>query len=153
MRYIKILAVVLCVIAIASFLGMQIYSEASKRTEWEATRKVETICVDRGDTLDAIGYRYKPAWIDVREYTHLIKELNGLKSSCIYAGQDLKVYICTEQYTKQGLILDDGTLVTTDGHEWSYDTTIKGCVNVTFNDNGTDDVTDDIIVDIEKGGN
>lgn len=149
-RLIKIIAVALCAIALISFLGMQIYEDVEQKNQWEATRVTHIVCVDRGETLDEIGYRFKPEWMDVREYRHYIMELNGMESSNLYEGQDLKVYVCTEQYTKQGLILDDGTLVTTDGHEWSYDTTIKGCVNVIFNDNGTDDVTDDIIVDIER---
>lgn len=149
-RLIKIVAVVLCAIALISFLGMQIYEDVEQKNQWEATRVVHIVCVDRGETLDEIGYRFKPEWMDVREYRHYIMEFNGMENSNLYAGQDLKVYVCTEQYTKQGLVLDDGTLVTTDGHEWDYDTTIKGCVNVTFNDNGTDDVTDDIIVDIER---
>ena len=149
-RLIKIIAVALCAIALISFLGMQIYEDVEQKNQWEATRVVHIVCVDRGETRDEIGYRFKPEWMDVREYRHYIMELNGMESSNLYAGQDLKVYVCTEQYTKQGLILDDGTLVTTDGHEWDYDTTLKGCVNVTFNDNGTDDVADDIIVDIER---
>ena len=149
-RLIKIIADALCAIALISFLGMQIYEDVEQKNQWEATRVVHIVCVDRGETLDEIGYRFKPEWMDVREYRHYIMELNGMESSNLYAGQDLKVYVCTEQYTKQGLILDDGTLVTTDGHEWDYDTTLKGCVNVTFNDNGTDDVADDIIVDIER---
>lgn len=149
-RLIKIIAVALCAIALISFLGMQIYEDVEQKNQWEATRVTHIVCVDRGETLDEIGYRFKPEWMDVREYRHHIMELNGMESSNLYEGQDLKVYVCTEQYTKQGLILDNGTLVTTDGHEWDYDTTLKGCVNVTFNDNGTDDVTDDIIVDIER---
>lgn len=132
------------------FFVLEIVQASTQRKEWESTRKVETIVIDRGDTLNEIGFRYKPEWMDVREYAHIIKELNDMKDSCLYEGQELKIYICTKEYTKQGLILDNGKIITVDGHEWKYDTTLKGCVNITFNNNGTYDVTDDIIVDIEK---
>lgn len=149
-RLIKIIAVVLCAIIVTIFLGMQIYEDIKQKNQWEETRAVHVICVDRGETLNEIGYRFKPEWMDVREYTYIIKELNNMENSNIYEGQDLKVYVCTKQYTTQGLILDNGTLITVDGNEWSYDTTIKGCVNVTFNDNGTNNIADDIIVNIER---
>lgn len=144
--------VLVCIVMglLIAFFVLEIVQASTQRKEWESTRKVETIVIDRGDTLNEIGFRYKPEWLDVREYVHIIKELNGMESSNLYEGQELKIYICTKEYTAQGLILDDGTLVTADGNEWDYDTTIKGCVNVTFNDNGTDDVTDDIIVNIER---
>lgn len=149
-RLIKIIAVALCAIALTSFLGMQIYENITKQNQWEATRVTHVVCVDRGETLDEIGYRFKPEWMDVREYRHHIMELNGMENSNLYEGQELKVYVCTEQYTVEALALDDGKLITTDGNLWEYDTALKGCVNVTFSDNGTDNVADDIIIKIER---
>lgn len=60
---------------------------------------------------------------------------------------------CTSntQYTKNGTYYLDGTVITEDGNEWSYDTdTINGdgiAVIVHFDNNGTtNDITDDIIL-------
>ena len=145
----KVLICIAMSLLIAFFVFESIQA-GSRRREWESTRKVETIIIDKGDTLNEIGYQYKPEWLDVREYTHAIKELNNMENSDIKEGQELKVYICTKQYTADGLALNNGTLITVDGHEWSYDTTLKGCVKIIFNDNGTEDITDDIIINVER---
>lgn len=63
-----------------------------QRTEWEASREVITIYVESGDTLDELGYKYKPEWMDVREYREQVKELNNMESSDLYMGQELKLY-------------------------------------------------------------
>lgn len=57
------------------------------------------------------------------------------------------------QYTTDGIYYLDGTVITEDGNEWSYDTdTINGdgiAVVVRFDNNGTMiDITDDIILSI-----
>jgi hypothetical protein len=57
------------------------------------------------------------------------------------------------QYTTDGTYYLDGTVITEDGNEWSYDTdTINGdgiAVVVRFDNNGTMiDITDDIILSI-----
>jgi hypothetical protein len=61
---------------------------------------------------------------------------------------------CTKhrQYTTDGTYYLDGTVITEDGNKWSYDTdTINGdgiAVIVRFDNNGTIDITDDIILSI-----
>lgn len=57
------------------------------------------------------------------------------------------------QYTTEGIYYHNGTIVTEDGNEWSYDTdTINGndvAVIIRFDNNGTMiDITDDIILNI-----
>lgn len=57
------------------------------------------------------------------------------------------------QYTTEGIYYHNGTIVTEDGNEWSYDTdTINGnavAVIIRFDNNGTMiDITDDIILSI-----
>jgi hypothetical protein len=141
----------LLVLIFVVVVGVKAYSDNSRQTEWENTRVIKTITVHQGDTLDSIGYEYKPSWIDVREYRYLIMELNDIDSAMIYQGQRLDVYVCTEHYTVQGLVMDNGDIITTDGNIWSYDTDIKGCVSITFSDYGTtDDITDDVIISIEE---
>lgn len=54
--------------------------------------------------------------------------------------------------TTRGTVVARGTIVTDDGHEWNVDTSgIPRDVRVivTFNTRGTEDVTDDVIVDIQ----
>ena len=147
----KILTVILALLCI-TLVGVKAYSDNGKQTEWENTRTVMTVIVDKGDTLDDFGYQYKPDWMDVREYRQKVMELNNMNSAMLYDGQSLKLYVCCEQYTVDGLCLDDGyTIITADGNEWSCDTDIKGCAKITFNDNGTiDNIYDDIIIDIRE---
>lgn len=56
------------------------------------------------------------------------------------------------QYTTDGVYYCDGTVITEDGNEWSYDSyTINGdgiAVIVRFDNNGTIDITDDIILSV-----
>lgn len=56
------------------------------------------------------------------------------------------------QYTTDGTYYLDGTVITKDGNKWSYDTdTINGdgiAVIVRFDNNGTIDITDDIILSV-----
>lgn len=145
----KKLTIIAIIIALLLICGM-VHHNTSNKAEWENTRCIKTITVCRGDTLDGIGYEYKPSWMDVREYTYYIKELNNMDNANLYAGQSLDVYVEAHQYTLDGLVLDNGNIITANGHEWSYDTDILGCVRVTFNDYGTtDNVEDDIIVSIK----
>lgn len=125
-------------------------SNNNRYTEWENTRGIITVTVGHGDTLDDFGYQYKPVWMDVRQYRDEVMELNDMPSAMLYASQPLKLYVCCEQYTLDGVCLDDGcTIITSNGHSWTYYTDVVGCVEVTLNDNGTPDyIDDDIIVNI-----
>jgi hypothetical protein len=77
--------------------------------------------------------------------------LNNMTDCTLYRGQTLQLYVCCEQYTVDGICLDDGyTIITADGNEWKCDTDIMGCAKITFSDNGTTDKKDDSIVNIRK---
>lgn len=148
---IKTALLALAVIAVITTVGVTAHSRSNEQSEWYSTRITKTITVHSGDTLDGIGYEFKPSWMDVREYRYMIMQLNDLDSAMIYPGDQLKVYVCTEHYTVQGLVMDNGDIITTDGNIWSYDTDIKGCVSITFSDYGTpNDITDDVIISIEE---
>lgn len=84
----------------------------------------------------------------------MIKRLMTLSVALILA---LSSFVgCTSkhrQYTTEGIYYHNGTIVTEDGNEWSYDTaTIRGdavAVIVYFDNNGTMiDITDDIILSV-----
>lgn len=81
-------ALALCIFS----MGFSFAQKAEQRSEWEETREVITIHICSGDTLDEIGYEFKPEWMDIREYRESIKELNNLDSCMLYVGQELKIY-------------------------------------------------------------
>lgn len=90
MRHFTVLLICLTiVIAIATF---SLVSNGNKYAEWKNTCDIITVTVSSGDTLDEFGYKYKPEWMDVREYRELVKELNGMENSTLYVGQQLKLY-------------------------------------------------------------
>ena len=152
MKYIKFALVSAFILALVLVCGFKIHNNNTRLEEWHNTAVVKTICINPNDTLDDIGYEYKPSWMDVREYRWYIQQLNDLDGSMLYAGQTLDVYVEASQYTAQGLCLGD-CIITTDGNEWDYSTDINGCVNIIFNDNGTaENIYDDIIVEINPIG-
>ena len=149
---IKLALVIVPIIIVITFCGFKIHNDNTRLDEWKNTAVVHTISIQPGDTLDEIGYEYKPSWMDIREYRYYIQKLNNLDTSMLYIGQDLDVYVMASQYEADGLCLGD-RIITVDGNEWHYSTDTTGCVKVIFNDNGTTDyIYDDIIVDINPIG-
>lgn len=141
--------IIIIVLFAVMAVGFKMNHDSKLRAEWESSRKVITVIVKNGDTLDEFGYVYKPDWMDVREYREEIKELNGLQNSTLQVGQGIQLYVCTKEYTKQGLCLEE-LIITADGNEWCYTSGISGCVAITFNDNGTaNNICDDIIVKVK----
>lgn len=152
MKNIKLALVIVPIIIVMTLCGFKIHNDNTRLDEWKNTAVVYSISVQPGDTLDEIGYEYKPSWMDIREYRWYLQELNNLETSMVYIGQELKIYVMTSQYETEGLGLGD-RIITADGNEWHYNGEIKGCVKVVFNDNGTTDyIYDDIIVDINPIG-
>lgn len=139
------------ILAFSTFLVGYIANNHKQYTDWVSTRAVVEITVAYGDTLTDYAVAYKPAWMNIQEYCYELKELNNMTDSMLYAGQNFKVYVSCTHYTVEGLCLDE-YIVTTDGNEWLYDTDIRGCVSVTFSDNGTADIFDDVIINITKIG-
>ena len=72
----------------------------------------------------------------------------------LFADEDPEVE--SKQYTAYGRYYTDGTVITNDGNEWSYITdtisdktpTNAMPVWVAFDDNGTADITDDIVLGV-----
>ena len=146
----KMIALVIAVLITFSVVAgaNAISKNNSVRDEWYETRAVTTITVAPNKTLWSIAEEYKPSWMDTREYIHEVKTLNNMTTSFLDVGQALQVYIECKEYTAQGWCMD-GIITTVDGNEWLCDTTTNGCAYVTFDDNGTtDNIYDDIIVEI-----
>jgi len=57
----------------------------------------------------------------------------------------------SKNYVVPGYYYGNSTVVTNDGNIWGYETEMPdGAVHVVFNDNGTTNIYDDIIVDLIK---
>lgn len=87
---------VLFVVALVVTMGVKVYSNEQRQTEWEDTRTIAVVYVRSGDTLDGICYEYKPDWMDVREYRYEVMQLNDMTSANLRSGQLLNVYVEVE---------------------------------------------------------
>lgn len=56
-----------------------------------------------------------------------------------------------QDYSRQGVIIDNNTIKTNDGNIWKYDTKYKkgSKVKVSFNDKDTDNIFDDEVIKVE----
>lgn len=151
MKKIAVAAIIIFCIAIATFTIAQ---DAQAQTDWEQSREVITITVRSGDSIDGYWAQYAPSWMSREQYRYEIKALNDMDSCTIYVGQSIMLYCQPQQYTVEGWCFNN-IITTLDGNQWIYDNAENGCAYVTFSDNGTADITDDIIVSISlmRGGN
>lgn len=84
----------ICVVAVLVILvGIKVNADERRLTEWKENCTIITVIVEKGNTLDGFGYKYKPEWMDVREYRYHILELNDMPSAMLYEGQTLQLYI------------------------------------------------------------
>ena len=93
MKKISIFVTIIVMISTVWVAAHTIRENKTLRAEWETTREVITVTVQYGDTLDGFGYKYKPSWMDVRDYREQVKDLNRMTSSTLYEGQTLKLYV------------------------------------------------------------
>ena len=91
----KILMTMLTMTAILAtiILCISFHNDKEVRTEWEENREVSIIVISSGDDLWSIAENYKPSWMDPREYIYEVQKLNNMTQSCIYAGEQLLIYI------------------------------------------------------------
>lgn len=83
-----IAVLILLVFLTVGFLALALSgSSTMKRVEWET----EIYHVKSGDSLWEISGEYCPSNVDRRDWIAEVKEINGLTSSNIRAGQRLKV--------------------------------------------------------------
>lgn len=91
-RLITITFSILVIIAIIAG-GISLHEDKEIRTEWEENREVSIIVISSGDDLWSIAEEYKPSWMDPREYIYEVQKLNNMSQSCIYAGEQLLIYM------------------------------------------------------------
>lgn len=91
----RIFAVVLAIASVLT-IAVQMHQNKQREDEWLNNRRIETVVVAKGDTLYDIACEYKPSWLDWREYSYDIKQLNNLDSSVIYTNDTLLVYTYEE---------------------------------------------------------
>jgi hypothetical protein len=87
-RLIAILCAVVFVVA-----AFTIIRDANRQAEWEESRRVITIRVQRGDTMDGFWVEYAPDWMGREQYRAEIMELNDMDNSSLRSGQNIKLYI------------------------------------------------------------
>ena len=58
--------------------------------EWLESREITEIYIEKGDTLWNIAQKYKPHFMDIREYVYEIQQLNNI--DMIYAGDIIQIY-------------------------------------------------------------
>lgn len=87
------LTAVLLTVLIMSIPTASVIQDYTRRTEWESTREIKTVYVNSGDSIDGYWAEYAPSWMDRSDYREAIKELNGIDSCYLYAGQTLKLYV------------------------------------------------------------
>ena len=87
--------IIICVTIIAAMIVAvtTVSADMQRRYDWEEHREVITVYIDYGDTLHGLWAEYGPSWMDRREWTYEVMELNDMDSCMLYAGQTLKVYV------------------------------------------------------------
>ena len=90
-KLLSITFAVAAILVVALFVHQRIQYDT-----WYNNREVIEYRVKWGDTLNDIGYEYKPSWMDVREYCYYIADLNSMDDSNIYEGQTIKLYAIGE---------------------------------------------------------
>ena len=88
MKNLITISIAACII----FIGAICINNHHRYDTWLENREVIEVRVQNGDTLNGISYEYKPTWMNVNEYSHLILDLNDMDSADIYAGDTIKVY-------------------------------------------------------------
>lgn len=91
----KLLTFTTCIVVLIAII-CAITTGVQARTlqeEWEESREIITIVIERGDSIDGYWAEYAPDWMDRYEYRKEIMELNNLDSCMIYAGDIIKLYI------------------------------------------------------------
>ena len=91
----KFAIIIMCVTIIVTMIVAvtTVSADMQRRSHWENTREVITVFIYYGDTLHGLWAEYGPSWMDRREWTYEVMELNGMDSCMLYVGQTLKIYV------------------------------------------------------------
>lgn len=81
---------ILTIIAVIIISMLTITAKSSRTSYTE--RQTEEIYINRGETLWTLGRKYCSENEDVRDWISAVKQLNGMKSGTVYAGQTITVY-------------------------------------------------------------
>ena len=80
----------LVVMAIMLFMAHSAFSKNDVQTE---KYSVQSVTVQKGDTLWTIAAEYKPVGKDIREFVYELADNNGIPDCNIYCGQTIYVPI------------------------------------------------------------
>lgn len=88
----------LCIMVLSCFFGKTLVIANAKESDVEYVRYYTDIEIQNGDTLWSIAKTYnKHSGLEIREYIHLIKQMNGMVSDHIAAGDSLTIVYFSEK--------------------------------------------------------
>ena len=93
MKKFNTILILVLVIATIVVTFTTVSADMQRRSDWENNREVITVYIDYGDTLHGLWAEYGPSWMDRREWTYEVMELNDMDSCMLYAGQTLEIYV------------------------------------------------------------
>ena len=88
---IKAIVIIVALVATIFTMGYAVGADSTRKAEYEANKQEIIYTVAPGDTLWGIAERYKPSWVDTREYIYEIEKLNGINSN-IDIGDKILLY-------------------------------------------------------------
>ena len=84
--------IIIGTLIIIIILGYVIGTDLTQKFNYEHNKQTVSYFVQSGDTLWGIAEKYKPHWMDTREYIHEISKLNDMDSDTIHTGDELIIY-------------------------------------------------------------
>lgn len=88
----KVIAVLISIIAIVVVIAVAVAAGDHGEIDTH-DYYTKSVRVEKGDTLWEFGSMYKAEDDDIREWIHAVKELNGMTSSGLVAGEYIRVYV------------------------------------------------------------
>ena len=89
---IKAVLILITLVTSIFTMGYAVGADNTRKAEYEEHKQMITYTVKPGDTLWSIAEKYKPSWVDTREYIYEIQDLNGMSNSNIDIGDKLSLY-------------------------------------------------------------
>ncbi|MCI7794820.1 MAG: LysM peptidoglycan-binding domain-containing protein [Lachnospiraceae bacterium] len=87
-----LLVLIVCVMILSCFFGKTLVMASEEENSSSRERYYTEIRIEKGDTLWSIARTYnKNSGMEIREYIHILKEINRLSSDEIEAGNCLTI--------------------------------------------------------------
>ena len=93
MRRLFIILLILISIVIVVVGCRNIRADAQRQNDWQNNKRVITVVINYGDSIDGYWAEYAPSWMGRELYRSEIKKLNNLQNTMLYAGDEIKLYV------------------------------------------------------------